>query len=106
MRPFLPLLGYDKPSGAAPWIMDLNVGTTIQANGHYKLDTKSGLPAGIALSSTMTLDAYIHHVPPQLLSVWPTSDFAHGWVDHAYPRAADHVSPITVTFSMTKDAGQ
>jgi hypothetical protein len=106
MRPFLPLLGYDKPSGTKPWIMDLNVGTTILANGEYKLDTTSGLPAGITLSSTMMLDAFIHQVPSQLLSVWPNSDFAHGWVDHAYLRAADHVSPMTVTFSMTKDAGQ
>jgi hypothetical protein len=105
MKPFLPLLGHDVPPGNTPWIMDLNVGTTILATGEYDLDTASGLPTGMTLSSTMMLDAWFHQVPSQqLLTIWPNSDFAHGWVDHAYLRAEDRVSPITVTFSMTKDA--
>ncbi len=107
MKPFLPLLGHDVPTGNEPWILDLSVGTTILANGEYNLDTASGLPTGMTLSSTMMLDAWIHQVPSkQLLTIWPNSDFAHGWVDHAYLRAADRKSPITVTFSMTKDAAQ
>ena len=105
MKPFLPLLGHDVPPGNTPWIMDLNVGTTILATGEYDLDTASGLPTGMTLSSTMMLDAWFHQVPSQqLLTIWPNSDFAHGWVDHAYLRAEDRVSPITVTFGMTKDA--
>ena len=104
-RLLLPLLGEDVPSGGTPWIMEVNVGTTISATGEYDLDTTSGMPVGMTLSSTMKLDAYFHKIPStQLLKIWPNSDFAHGWVDHAYLRGLDHASPITITFSMTKDA--
>ncbi|HEY5529164.1 MAG TPA: S-layer homology domain-containing protein [Thermoleophilia bacterium] len=105
-RVLLRLIGYTGPTGNDPWIMDMSVGTSVNATGEYDLDTKSGLPTGLTLSSTMMFDMYVHQTPPQLLSVWPTSDFAHGWVDHVYLRAAVKSSPFTVTFSLTKDAGQ
>ncbi len=104
MKPFLPLLGYDVPPGNDQLMLDLSVGTSVLSNGDYALDTTSGLPTGMTLSSTMMLDAYIHSVPPQLLYIWPNSDFARGEIDHAYLRGADKTSPITITLSLTKDA--
>lgn len=96
-KPMMPLFGYSTNFGADEWIIRMNLGSEISAEGTYDLDLATGMPNAMTLESVMTLDARDIQVPPEFALLEPDSDFFTGQADWAY------IHDLNVTFTIARD---
>ncbi|MFH0917001.1 MAG: S-layer homology domain-containing protein [bacterium] len=99
LLPLLVTLGVTPGAGHTEAVLDMSIkGTSsITSSGQITLDTTSGLPTAVTSTSTANLDMYLNRLlAPELMVLFPDSELMNRLFVH----------DMTITMTLTKDAGQ